>query len=294
MSAWRLPDGGPLFFGSREPHYLAKRIQVPCQQCLGCRDDRAKQWAMRIMHEASLHPANSFVTLTYDPAFLPERGTLVKKHFQDYMKRLRFRIEPARVRFYHCGEYGDEHGRPHYHAILFNYTYPDMQYKRRTSRGDRVYTSELLAGDWGMGLCEIGEVTYESAKYVAGYVIDRVTGDLAEDYYQRVDPETGEIYSLLPEYATMSRRPGIGKGWFEKFPKDVFPKDYVIVDGRKHKVPRFYDEALKSVDERAFLELKEAREVRGLRHSVNNSPDRLKVREEILRRKLQRRSRSVG
>lgn len=293
LSAWRLPGGGPLFFGSKEPDYLAQRIKIPCGQCVGCRLERSRQWAMRCIHEASLHEDNCFITLTYSDDRLPEGGTLVKKHFQDFMKRFRFRVDPVKLRFFHCGEYGEKYRRPHYHALIFGYDFPDKVFKRKTGQGHRVYTSELLSNDWSHGLCEIGAVTFESAAYCARYIMGKVTGDLAQSYYEVVDGD-GVVTDLLPEYVTMSRRPGIGRGWFDKFPTDVFPKDYIIVNGVKCRPPRFYDTVLKAVNEFQFLELKERRELRSLRHSENNSPDRLKVREEIALRKLKRLTRDVG
>src|SRR4051794_29862641 len=65
-------------------------VDLPCGQCIGCRLERSRQWAIRCSHEAKLHEENCFITLTYAPEHLPPGGTLVVKDFQDFMKRLRF------------------------------------------------------------------------------------------------------------------------------------------------------------------------------------------------------------
>ena len=103
-------------------------INLPCGQCIGCRLERSRQWAVRCMHEASLHDENSFLTLTYSDENLPPGGSLHLPDFQNFMKRLRKSIAPKRVRFYHCGEYGDILSRPHYHALLFGYDFDDRKF----------------------------------------------------------------------------------------------------------------------------------------------------------------------
>lgn len=85
------------------------------------------------------------------------------------------------------------------------------------------------ASSWGL--------TFESAAYIARYIVDKVNGDLAEEHYARIDPETGETYMLQPELAHMSLKPAIGRPWFDKFHSDVYPGDYVVSDGRKSKPP---------------------------------------------------------
>ena len=158
------------------------------------------------MHEASLHDENSFLTLTYSDENLPPGGSLHLPDFQNFMKRLRKSIAPKRVRFYHCGEYGDILSRPHYHALLFGYDFDDRKFFAKRNENS-VYTSTELSSLWPHGFSVVGSVTFESAAYVARYVMKKVTGERSLDHYG----------GLKPEYTTMSRRPELvrdGSGVF--------------------------------------------------------------------------------
>lgn len=215
-------------------------IDLPCGQCIGCRLERSRQWAVRCMHEASLHDANSFITCTYNEQHLPLGASLIKKDFQDFMKRLR-RSTSGCISYLQCGEYGGQLGRPHYHAILFGIDFADKKfYKMASDELGELYTSPKLEELWGKGFCTTGAVTFESAAYVARYALKKITGDNAPGWYTRLDPETGELQKLQPEYLAMSLRPAIGKRWFEQFGSEVFPSDEVIVRGHQSKPPRYY------------------------------------------------------
>jgi len=231
------------------------------------------------MHEASQHQANSFITLTYDEEHLPTNGGLSVKHWQNFAKRLRHRI--GKFRFYHCGEYGDEYGRPHYHALLFGYDFLEDRKPYSTRRGNQLYTSELLTQTWGHGLSVIGELTYESAAYVARYCMKKINGKQAAEHYQTVDTKTGEVHQIKPEYTTMSRRPGIGKTWFDKYSTDVYPSDEVIVNGKPARPPRYYDSQYELSDPSSLALVKERRVEAGRRYRSNNTWVRLKTRETI-------------
>ena len=150
-----------------------------------------------------MHEENSFVTLTYSDEHLPDGGRLVLDDFQRFFKRLRKRVGVP-VRYYHCGEYGETFGRPHYHACIFGYGFPD-RVLWSYSNGQPLYSSKELSDLWPYGHALIGEVTFDSAAYVARYIMKKVNGDRADEHYRRVDLDTGEIYQLPPEYTTMSR-----------------------------------------------------------------------------------------
>lgn len=174
----------PIMFSQRDG-FSDIPIDVPCGRCIGCKLERSRQWATRCMHEASMHKKNVFITLTYSDEHLPYDQSLDLDHFQKFMKRLR--KKHPHVRFYHCGEYGEKTGRPHYHAILFNCDFLDK--KIYTIRNENpVYVSQELNNIWGYGLCEIGSVTFESAGYVARYCTKKITGDFAEEHYQWLLP----------------------------------------------------------------------------------------------------------
>lgn len=288
LEAWRV-DGEITFNSAKRG--LGKPLKLPCGQCIGCRLERSRQWAIRCMHEASLYENNCFITLTYSDAHLPVGGTLVLDHFQDFMKRLRKKYGPN-IRFYHCGEYGEKTGRPHYHACLFNFDFPDKQLWTNRN-GLPVYRSKSLEKLWPFGISEIGTVTFESAAYVARYIMKKVNGKKADDHYDRFDPNTGEIFRLKPEYTTMSRRPGIGSAWFDKYHADVYPHDRVVVRGREMRPPKFYDTRFEILDPETFEEVKNNREEKAKLWVDNQTEERLNVREKVQQLALKRLPRNL-
>lgn len=275
----------------------ASDIEIPCGQCIGCRLERSRQWAMRCVHEQSLHDFSCFITLTYSDEFLPKNGSLDVTHFQRFMKRLRKRFGNG-IRFFHCGEYGDEHFRPHYHAILFGIDFTDPAFLCKKSfafnvvspvfnkSGEKLFNSSFLSSLWPYGLSSVGTATFESAAYVARYVCKKVNGKNAKAHYERIDPFTGEIVDLKPEYVTMSRRPGVGADWFNLWSKEVYPSDEVVLRDRKMRPPRFYDYLLEFDNPELLAKLKDVRMETGKQFSDNNTFARRKVREVVQRSKL--------
>lgn len=65
----------------------------PCGGCVGCRLEKSRSWAVRCTHEASLYSSNCFLTLTYSPENLPKYGTLVPKHFTDFLNAFGIIVE---------------------------------------------------------------------------------------------------------------------------------------------------------------------------------------------------------
>lgn len=248
-----------------------KPIKIPCSRCIGCRLERSRQWAVRCMHEASLYSSNCFITLTFDAQHLPDDMSLDVDVFQRFMKRLRKRFSgidevvgddglvSKPIRFYHCGEYGEQFGRPHYHACIFNFDFDD-KYVWKVSNGYPLYRSPALEELWPYGYSSVGAVTYESAGYVARYILKKVLGKGADDHY--FDPSTG-VYKR-PEYTTMSRRPGIAAGWFKKYGSDVFPRDSVLVNGSMQRVPRYYDTLCERFNPELWFDVKCEREAKNV------------------------------
>lgn len=161
-----------------------------CGQCNPCRINRRRLWGHRLQLEQLKHSDSAFVTLTYDDDHLPEGGTLVPKHPQDWLKRIRRKIEPSKIRYYLVGEYGEKTGRPHYHAIIFGLSYhgPDAQ---------------LMQDTWGKGGLYFGDLTKDSAAYVTGYITKKWTN--------KNDPKVQQfLKGRHEEFARMSKRPGLG------------------------------------------------------------------------------------
>lgn len=241
-----------------------------------------------------MHDQNCFVTLTYRDECLPEGGTLVKKHVQDFLRRLRKQLG-RKVSFFMCGEYGENLGRPHYHLMLFGVDFPDKSPWKKGVQGDQLYVSPTLERLWGHGFTSVGACTFQSAAYCARYIMKKVTGDMARDHYRRVDPSTGEVFDLQPEYLQASLRPAIGKRWFDHYAADVFPEDSCVVEGKERKVPRYYDKLLERRDQRARERVRLDRIKRGAQPAVraNKTPERLAVREEVTAAKVSLLKRTV-
>ena len=259
---------------------------MPCGYCIGCRKQKQRDWMIRMVHESECHEQNSFVTLTYDDENLPENQTLVLPHFQKFMKRLR-RKYGARIRFFHAGEYGGERGdppgRPHYHAIIFGKDFSeDRELHDRGNTGHPIYRSLELEKLWPYGYSTIGDVNSTTCNYTAKYVWKKVVGDRAKLHYTRPDPETGELCRIAPEYATMSRRPGLGFEWFQRYWRDVYPHDRVIIKGKEYAPPKYYDQLLEHKDPDMYAHVLEKREVDSqAENRVANATDqRLQDREK--------------
>lgn len=228
-----------------------------------------------------MHEESCFITLTMNDEYLSSREnpySLDKSEFQKFMKRLRKRYG-KQIRYFHCGEYGEKNGRPHYHAIIFGMDFEDKELFQIRDE-IRLYTSETLAKLWPYGFVTIGEVTIESCAYVARYVTKKINGKDAENHYIRWDPSTGEGIPIEPEYATMSRKPGIGKLWLEKYKNDVYPHDYVVMKKHKIRPPRFYDNQL-SENELEKIKEKRAAELPEVIDQYNEEMDRLWVKEAV-------------
>lgn len=278
MKALRSSDG--VQFVGREAKVF--NLMLPCRQCAGCRMAHSREWALRIMHEASLHPQNCFITLTFSEEYL--KPSLDYTDFQQFMKR--FRKKHGKLRFYMCGEYGSDHNRPHYHACIFGFDFADKTLWQRKKSGN-LYRSKSLEQLWPYGFSSIGDLTFESAAYVSRYILKKINGGLAKEHYSRTDSETGEITEITPEFTRMSLKPGIGATWFEKFQSDIFPHDYVIQNGHKKPVPRYYTKKyLKGLTDEEVKEFESHREKKLETYRKENTPARRKARAEILKSKL--------
>lgn len=154
-----------------------------CGQCQPCRINKRREWTNRIVLESGCHAENTFLTLTYDPK-MSDDTNLRPKDLQDFWKRLRKIIYPHKLRYFACGEYGDRSGRAHYHAAIFGIG-PDK--------------TEWFTQAWGKGFVYAGDLTRQSAQYIAGYVTKKMTSK-----------DDKRLNGRHPEFARMSLRPGIG------------------------------------------------------------------------------------
>nr|QJB20031.1 MAG: replication initiator protein [Microvirus sp.] len=223
-------DGTTLCWSKHKYSKEFANFQLPCGKCIDCRLEYARQWAVRCIHEAQMHPKNSFITLTYSDEHLKPK--LDYADFQLFMKKLR-KTQNEPMGLFVTGEYGEKNKRPHWHAIIFNFRPSDIKPSRTTERGDQAYTSEMLEKLWGKGKTELGDVTFESAGYCARYASKKlVHGQDAEHDYQPISKK--------------SSKHAIGKKWLEKYYESLFNYGELIINGRAAgAIPRYYLKWLK-------------------------------------------------
>lgn len=277
----------------RRSYAGAKAFSIPCGQCAGCRLAKRAEFALRCVHEASLHEAACFVTWTYDDEHLPADLSLSVRVMQKTMKRLRNHV--GGLRFATRGEYGDKNGRPHYHSLLFGEDFRADRYPwSRSETGGLQYRSPTLEKVWPFGHVLVSDFTFQTAGYVAGYVQKKLNGPPLEASLLRrsIDAATGEIreWKVAREFLLASTKPGLGAGWFERFKSDAFPSDFLIFEGKRVPVPRYY---LKKLSEAERLEVVAARKRKAALHAENNGDSRLLVRNELAELRAARFKRSL-
>lgn len=268
-------------------------ISIPCGRCIGCRIMKREEWATRCSHEAQMHEHSCFITLTYANEHLPEDYSVSKRVWQLFMKRLRKELDYIRLRFFACGEYGDQNLRPHYHSLIFGTAFlADREFHSTTKQGGRQFSSPALSRAWPYGRALVSDFTPELAGYCAGYVMKKMGGDLAATHYLRTNPKTGLLVKVEPEFALQSRNPGIGSTWFEKYKTDAFPSDFIVIDGRQRPVPRYYSRKLQEEELEAIRRKRKMRSVTPQK-KANATPERLAVREYIATDRQSRRVRTL-
>lgn len=233
-------------------------------------------WAFRALAEAHLHASNWFLTLTYAPEFLPPRGELVHRDWQLFAKRLRRSV--GKFRYLMCGEYGEQSQRPHFHALLFGLELSDAE-RFGVRRGFPVYRSAAVERAWRHGLCELGTVTAQSARYCAGYVLKSSVAP------ERVDDLTGEVVTLRKPYGRMSLKPGLGDGWIRRYYPEVFAHGACYAADKRFAIPERFKRILDQEHPEAFEELQAAM-IAKAQASPDNVEARLLAREAVQLRRL--------
>lgn len=280
----------PLTF-ARRGSFSGVPVKIPCGQCMECRLEKSRMWALRCMNEKRLHRDSAFITLTYGADDIPtlsgpcidKRMTLEKRDLQLFMKRLRHEFS-TQVRFFACGEYGETFGRPHYHVLLLSHDFADKKFFSDGKRpGEKYYKSATLDKLWGLGHTLLGDVTFDSCAYVARYVTKKITGSASASFYA----------GRQPEFAVMSRKPGLGRGYYDKYVSEIYGglgtgHDSLIVNGKEVRPPRYYDELWKIVDPVGISEIKEARRRKFLEKRVKSEETsrRRRVREIVAKRRM--------
>ena len=263
-------------------------LKIPCGKCVGCRLEQSRQWAVRCMHEKRLHQESAFLTLTYEK--MPKNNSLNLSDYQNFFKRLRHHVD-GKLRMFGCGEYGSQTARPHYHVLLLNKDFAD---KQPISTGDEytLYTSKILQKLWPHGHVALGDVSFQSAAYVARYCVKKnQNGKTVDD-------------GRLPEFVTMSRRPGLGTGYFDRYQNELLAHDTIIINGVPAALPRFYDGKISNISgfvesrdghllsKMELIKFRRRRKIPFLQ-KMDNGTTRLRVRECVALAKLNLKKRAI-
>jgi hypothetical protein len=254
---------------------------------------RTGQWTERNLWEFdAADKVGCFVTLTFEDQQLPESYSVDIRTLQLFLKRLRKRLwreHRVRIRFFAVAEYGEDEARtkrPHYHVLVYGWRPADAEQIEDAKSGLPQWQSALLSEVWGKGRVVVGDVTPQSISYCAGYVFDKRSGSRGKSEYSgRQHPVTGEIVNVRPPFNVMSRRPGIGMGWFEEQREHDVKGTFIVRDGRKRAMPRAVvrrrmAEMGSDAEREAFkAERREAAEAEAAKHATDNTRGRRLVRE---------------
>lgn len=285
LRAYTAANGGRVrFFNKKDWQYHVEPytgLTIPCGTCILCRQEQARQWGVRITHEAQLHEENSFLTLTYADAHLPPHGGLRYADLVKFWKRARKLF--GKLRYYACGEYGDKTLRPHYHAVVFGHSFSTDRIIIR-EKPSLLWTTMQLEKCWGLGQVSVGAVTFDSANYCASYVTKKL---VSKQKYVRTDTETGELIALEQPRAFMSRN--IARDWWEKWGSYAIEHDFVVIDGRKMKPPKAYDRWLAAQNEAKMLQIKEQR----IKNAEPKTSEQLRARARAAHARARAKKKSV-
>lgn len=304
-----------LYFPTNKYYGFAKRDSraelcvLPCGKCEKCLSFRAKNWAIRAMHEARYYEQNSFITLTYKDSHLPFKtikksditenkkhidkkevsycggintpenpATLYKRDFQLFMKRLRkelWKDYGVRIKYLMCGEYGEKRSRPHYHALIFGFQFPDLSITSNNAGCEyNIYNSEMLARIWSHGVVKVGNVSMKSAAYVCRYTMKKMYGGDGIKEYQLTD--------RIPPYLACSH--GIGRRFYEEYETQILQNDYILHPETMSRcqLPRYYDKLIeKKFGENKLQKIKQKR--------LYNFSKKYKMEEDTPQRRAEKR-----
>lgn len=214
---------------------------VSCGKCLECLQRYSSDWALRCALEAKLHVDSCFLTLTYEKC----GDTLVKKHLQSFIKRLRERISPVKIRFFACGEYGSQGLRPHYHVIIFGWKPHDLEI---LSTKAKLYCSKFVESVWHGGE-DISP--YKQGFVSVGVDVNEVTAKYCAKYLAKFNKVKD---GCIKPFTLMSRKPGIA---FASVTSELLDKG-LFVDGKRHVLPRYFEKVLEKDNDLELYKAKKA------------------------------------
>lgn len=232
------------------PYAEFESVDVACGKCLECLAQQSREWSFRMMCEAKMYKDNCFITLTY----ADNPVNLVPRDLTLFLKRLRKKIHPHKIRYFACGEYGSKGRRPHYHLILFGWKPTDLEYFF-SSDGNPIYKSHMLEKIWNYGFVSVGDLTLKSCKYCAKYL---------QKFNKLIDKD-------VQPFTRMSLKPGIGLDYFKQNSYTFLNTDKLYIDGEWCKIPRYFLE----FSRRAYFfncdDLKKMRQFKGKFLKINKN-----------------------
>lgn len=309
----RVHNGG-IIINADERDFMVKKLpifeqieRIPCGKCIGCRLSKSRDWANRCMLEAKEFENNCFLTLTYDDAHLPpfrpyvdvetgevyQRPMLVKKDLSKFMKLLRQKFKREfnhdNIRFFGCGEYGEKGQRPHFHVILFNCDFPDKKFYKENP-GGKIYTSEILSSVWTKGIAITANVSWHTCAYVARYTMKKAYGEdvkMREQVLAQLMPEQANGSKLWQdEFVLMSRKPGIGRKYFELHKDTMYVTDEIYVKKGDNTIavqPSKYYDKLFDVEYPTLMEhIKQRRKINNKQRELDKLSKTSLTEDELL------------
>lgn len=218
-------------------------IDVPCGRCIECLQDKSKEWSYRILCESLQYKQNCMITLTYKNT----NGELCKRDLQLFLKRLRKKLYPRKIRFFACGEYGSKGLRPHYHIIIFNFCPNDL--KPLYFENDYVvYNSKFISDVWSLGFISVMFLNPYNTKYVSKYL------QKLNNYKEK----------KVKPFLVMSNRPGIGYNYFVKNLDSLLFDDRLYYNGNFIRLPRY----VLKIAQRNLKDITELKDNRMLRYNL--------------------------
>lgn len=295
-TAWRSRFGPQMVFQS----YMGipdTRVELPCGRCLLCMQRRVSDWVVRMVHEAKAHEQSCCITLSYDDEHLPANAELCPADVSKFIRRLRAYLKREfgiKVRYFYAGEYGTVNGRPHYHFVLFGFSFLHDRTRVTHYLNPSVkYTSPTLEKLWGNGMVDIGDVTESTARYVMKYVLK---ADIGKPGY---DPHIIRSVRALPRlvevvpFHRQSTKPGLGFSFMQDYMSELYGSDVAMLKTgtgvKRFSVPRYYDVKLRQLEPDSYEFVKERRVSRALKRPID--PARVAAKHEIMRLQLEKAAR---
>lgn len=298
-----------------------EEAEVPCGKCLECTKRDMKGWTARALCEHSMHDCSCFVTITYNDEFLPDDAGLCRSEVKAFTDRLRTEIKRKyngrKIVIFGCGEYGGNpgdpvktpEGRPHYHLCIFGFDFPDKTIFKMSDSGFPLYRSSFLERIWSRdgapkGFCTVQNLEFGDMAYCAGYVdkkaLKKATAAKRYETPEAAQNYCGSVYfgkyvcSMKDgvfreaEFRIFPTRPALGRNWLDKYFSDAYPSGFIVIDGKKFTVPKYFDKIAKERNPEMFDKVKQERREKALLRVDENTPERRAVREELLRLKIEK------